>query len=484
MHEMGCTADDLIQMVVRGELKTPHGILKFSKVPTSSEFSFTEHHPEGISQYSRYAVLTITSGDKRRLDLPALDWELKGLSEPYDSLLELQQECRLGSIFNNTTVFEAISTNMVAVDLSSTMDDQQCNIGIMVAAGLPRERVQIGYRELNAGNVVERGQLQHGNIAWQTTGTGELQRGVAKISVLPASVVHCYALYDGVAHHQGWLQDPNNVQNPRMAVYKAFDDSLQILRSYLHLEEKPPNNSRDLEFGVAWLLWMMGFSCAQIGGTGKTSDAVDLVAVTPNGHYAVVECTTGLLKTENKLPLLLSRTALVQQRLRRSNNTYAKVMPVLVTTKTRTEVVADLEQAEKLGVLVITSEDILSAIDRVIYHPDADRYFSDAEKLVAEGGCPSQCSLMTEKPRSEGDLSGGVVSEEKFQNVTDGVCRVLVRRWKKLRRHGALNCFLKPKPELQFFQLLVLKFRKGAASYSGVCATLRRAVPYLAKAPA
>jgi hypothetical protein len=52
---------------------------------------------------------------------------------------------------------------------------------------------------------------------------------------------------------------------------------------------------------------MLGFNPVQLGLTGKTQDFADLILVTPNGHAAIVECTTGLLRADNKLPKLLAR---------------------------------------------------------------------------------------------------------------------------------------------------------------------------------
>src|SRR5439155_16879308 len=48
-----------------------------------------------------------------------------------------------------------------------------------------------------------------------------------------------------------------------------------------------------------WLLWLLGFSATRIGGTGKMSDAPDLIAATPMGNLVVIECTTGILKEDS-----------------------------------------------------------------------------------------------------------------------------------------------------------------------------------------
>jgi hypothetical protein len=133
---------------------------------------------------------------------------------------------------------------------------------------------------------------------------------------------------------------------------------------------------------VSWLLWLLGFSVANLGGTARTQDFADLVAKTSNGHFVVVECTTGLLKAENKLPLLVERTEALRNSIERSNNRHLKVLPVLFTSKARQEVRADLDQAERLGVLVITREDLDSAVDRTLTMANSDQLFSEVEQLI------------------------------------------------------------------------------------------------------
>jgi hypothetical protein len=92
------------------------------------------------------------------------------------------------------------------------------------------------------------------------------------------------------------------------------------------LQELAKGNARDLEAGVAWLLWMIGFSAAHLGSTTRTQDAADLIVTSPAGHFAVVECTTGLLRTDNKLPTLVARATEVRKRLDSGNNRHLAVI--------------------------------------------------------------------------------------------------------------------------------------------------------------
>jgi len=55
-----------------------------------------------------------------------------------------------------------------------------------------------------------------------------------------------------------------------------------------------------------------------------------------------------------------------------------------VTSKGRQEVRADLDQAERLGILVLTADELRDAPDRSLQSPDADQLFREAEQAVEE----------------------------------------------------------------------------------------------------
>jgi hypothetical protein len=122
--------------------------------------------------------------------------------------------------------------------------------------------------------------------------------------------------------------DPATAQNPRRAVYHKIDEKLEILNDFLWKSGAKGGYVRDLEAGVAWLLWMLGFSVAHLGGSGRTQDAADLVATAPQGHFAVVECTTEQLKAD-KLSLLVERADRVRQGPKRGSvNVYDRCKAV------------------------------------------------------------------------------------------------------------------------------------------------------------
>lgn len=148
-------------------------------------------------------------------------------------------------------------------------------------------------------------------------------------------------------------------------------------------------DARELEMVVGWILWMLGFSVTHIGGTRRTADAPDIIASTAQGHIVAVEFTTGLLKGDNKLPKLVERTQKIRQSLAASGNSYVRVLPVIITTKTRDEVKPDIEQATKSGVLVSTREGFSELINRTSLLPNSDWLYVQAENELKKLQNPS-----------------------------------------------------------------------------------------------
>ena len=74
----------------------------------------------------------------------------------------------------------------------------------------------------------------------------------------------------------------------------------------------------------------------------------------------------------------------LRRRLDESGHSHLRMIPLIVTPLARDEVKADIEQAERLGVLVFTKEDLERAIGESLILQDADARFARAEKTVLD----------------------------------------------------------------------------------------------------
>jgi hypothetical protein len=382
LADVGKTFQEVIKELSRGSLTTPHGTLMFPRSPPSHGTSFTPLHPSALQSQSRVNVLKITGAAQLlSADPSVLDWELRSSPVPFDSIQELLSEYGLGGLFTDFITVEVVATAVMGFDGDACrITADKASIAIRLASTLDTNKVSIGYREINPGIAVKRGSVAGSQFVW--TQEPERQIGTFNLDVNKAAILHCYASYNGVAQTHWFISDPTTSQNSRRVVVETFDPGLAILTEFMGRSRGKNYDARDLEVSVAWMFWMLGFGTIQLGSTARTQDFSDIVLITPQGHLAIVECTTGLLKAENKLAKLVSRHVTLRARLDQSNNRHIKLLPIMVSTLPRAELQADLEQAERLGVLVLAREQLDQIVPRTGVTNNPDELFQEAEKRL------------------------------------------------------------------------------------------------------
>ena len=381
LSETEKTPRDFVEAILAGRLISPNGEYPFpAQYGGTYAKQYLPLHPEGVEAQTRTMVLQIR-GDNQNfpMNYAPLDWELKAANPPYDSLSELCLEYGMGALTESVSLFEAIATDVVAMDFNCRVVGEAIDLAVFAAVGLKEHDVSIGYRVYDRGKVIRREAVSGNQLTWSDA--GKARRGSILIDVPPAAVLHCYASYRGVTYQHRWFNDPTIAQNPRRATYERFDPDLETLRAMC--VPKDLKFARDLEAAVGSLLWMLGFSVIQLGSTKRLQDGPDLIATTPTEHYLVVECTTGQVKGESKLERLVARAAAVRERLEQSNNRHLKVLPIMVTSMTRAEVAAGVLAAREHGVVVLSREDLFAALDRTLVLPQPDVLYAEGERSLA-----------------------------------------------------------------------------------------------------
>jgi hypothetical protein len=380
--EFGISTREFLEQAVRGTLQFPDKSLRLVPASHTDRVRFTELHPEGIQNWSRMVTLEIECQVPLESSIrqPQTDWDLLAGEQPYDGVAELAGEFGIGAL-DGRFGLEAVVPPVIEALIKGTVSATTATIGVIAPIELDPKPIRLGYRIISNGVVTDRGKVNGEALDLQTTGI--IREGTTKLEVPPAAVVHCVARYREHAVHQAWISDPDHSQNPRRTIYQNYDPQLEVIGEYFRRGPRR-GNARDLESAVAWLLWMGGFSILQLGDNPRTQDAPDLIAMTPSGNVAVIECTTGLLKSGDKLPALVARTAALRKRLEQNYGQTIKVISIMVTTRSREEVTAELEQAERHSVLVVTKEDLENAQGRTILRPEAEKTFSEAVSAIAE----------------------------------------------------------------------------------------------------
>jgi hypothetical protein len=382
LSKLHLSREQLIEQICSGHLKLPEGELLFPPNDGGSHGSmYQPFHAAGTQTQSRLGVLSLFGANRVNFDQVALDWELRGATKLYDGLQDLMNDYQLGVPRGGGTYsVEGVAYNVAAIDLKSHVEGESANIGIRVAKGLTIDRATIGFRVLEQNKVVKRGSISIPAAQWKDD--GEYRRGAIEIKVPRAAVVQCTACYSGLAQHYFWFGDPSAFQNPRRAAYETVDPGGGALREILDKSQERNPDGRKFEAAISWLLWMLGFDPAHFGAMPRTQEAPDLLVSTPSGHFAVVECTTGLLKANNKLPKVHDRAQALRRNLDTSNASHLRVLPIIVTSKTLDEIRLEIKQAEEHGIYVLTREGIENLLARTLVPLNADKIYQEAEEMV------------------------------------------------------------------------------------------------------
>jgi hypothetical protein len=378
---LGMDIPTIIRKLAAGSIELPIGELILPRTMGIGHLAtFSSFEPEGLRQQRRVNALHLL-GDAydSSVDRLSLDWEVKAAQTPYDGLDELSSEFRIGPLGNSASV-DILATNAAEIMFDSIIEEETAKVGVYLAEGLDIADASVGYRVFNQGAIVSRGLVKGGAIDW-TAKTG-VHVGRLSLPVSAGALVQCFANYKGLTQHQYWVVDPRTTQNHRRAIYETFDSSQVVLEGFLLRSAQSGNPAGDFEAAVAWWLWMVGFNVMHLGHNAKLRDAPDIIAIAPAGHVAVIECTTGLLKAQSKLQQLLARTAAVRRSLDVSGHSHVRILPIMVTAKARAEIEADLSDAEKLGVLVLTVENLTNAVKETLLLPNPDALFVQAEQTV------------------------------------------------------------------------------------------------------
>lgn len=306
-----------------------------------------------------------------------LDWALRASDPPYLGLNELLAEFGLPIPVGNI-VFDAYHVAPIGIDRErSHLSGSELNVSVRLEPGIARDKVQVGLVAIKPGETAIRRAFTGAELSWEEI--DGIQFGSLNWTVLPGRAVQAIAVLDRLAFHYWWIVDPQHILNARKAIFGAVDPDLTILRDFLVASG---SKGREFESAVSWLLWMLGFSVAHLGAETKTQDAVDILAASPAGNFALVECTTGVIAADKKVANLVSRCALVAEKLKHASHNNVRVLPILVTSKSRDEVIHEIEPARERGVLVLTRDDLVELLNRTDVLPNADQLYQDAESQV------------------------------------------------------------------------------------------------------
>jgi hypothetical protein len=339
-------------------------------------------HPEGLATNRRISVLDIMGGAlNREVTQPQADWTLKAAPTTFDNVNELLGTYQIPGPLGDRRKITVSASTAIEILAESKISDGYAEIGVWLPAGLRPALARLNYRVIEAGKVTKREGIRGGRLSWSRR--GPVKVGTTRVAVSRGAIVNCIAVYSEQAHHSAWVGDPKEFQNPRLAAFETVDSKFDVLKAYLLPHERKGAAARHFESAVSWLLWAYGLSTAHLGYADLLKEGPDILAVTPSGlGIAVVECTIGILKTDNKLAKVNRRSILVRERLAAAGFPNIRVLPVLITALRRREVEAELDAATDAGVLVLWREGLERALQEVVAVQDGEQAFRRACQIL------------------------------------------------------------------------------------------------------
>ncbi len=343
------------------------------------------YHPE-INYGTRLPTLIIAGKDRQELltmNRQLLNWELRTANEPFDSIEDLF--IRLGfpglTQKRDFAAFEIVARSPAFISDKSIINNEQASIELKASKGIDANKIKLGFKVFNKSNI-ERFFVSGDKINW--TNDDDLIIGHYNYDVKDANLLQAFLSYKEVALHDWYITDPQKQINQRYSIHSLFDENFETIRKYLL--EPTKNPAEDFEYGVASLLHILGFSILHYGQIPKLKDGPDIIAFTPMGNIAVIECTIGLLDKEDKLAKLIQRTVLIKEKLKGSGFGHLSIQPIIVSKLTRAEVTGHLEEAGKHNIAVVCKEELNELLNRVVFHPDPERLFKEASQLIPKSG--------------------------------------------------------------------------------------------------
>jgi hypothetical protein len=309
-----------------------------------------------------------------------LERELQSADMPYQTLDDLLNHCGLPSTktIGDLTTLEIVAAAPGLIDRSSQITGGAGVIQCRLSNRLPRNKVKLGWCILHKDKKTERESAMGNAIQWHDDGDKVV--GTVKVTTAEAPFLRVYLSYDSIVIDEHPLIDEKQRPNLRHEVHRAFDPGYNNLRESLIGAEVGRGNT--FETAVSALLTLLGFSVTHYGSLKRLQDGPDIIAITPSGCVAIIECTVGLIDQKGKIAKLVRRKQLVEARLAKTGGNVVQCQAVIFTPLPRDEVKADLSMAGSNEIAVVCKEDIEQFLNRIAFSDDADAAFSEIRTLI------------------------------------------------------------------------------------------------------
>jgi hypothetical protein len=273
---------------------------------------------------------------------------------------------------SDNVLLEVFAERVAWIDLSrSRVRGTAVEVVVQLAAHLDPCAFRLAVWNADPGGVRIEDTPNAKPIHW-SVGPDRTMAGVVRFEIPEEAIICCAPIYGGCVQQEAELADVHSVPNRARMMVEVADAKLVRLTQLL--TDPKAQELKDFEAGVALLLHMLGFSTAYVSALSNMRDEADMYGLTPCGDVVIVECTTGVPDDE-KFGKLLTRVVKLRKALCTPSSRLQpeRVTPVMVTTRTREDIGADvLKRAQAQGVLTLCRPEIEAAILRTRWIANAD----------------------------------------------------------------------------------------------------------------
>ncbi|KAL0630162.1 hypothetical protein Q9L58_010992, partial [Maublancomyces gigas] len=245
------------------------------------------------------------------------------------------------------------------------LSENRLIIQVLCRTSFAKDLLAIGVRQFPVPHITRRMQVAD-QVKWKKGSQG-FDTGYLQLDLENCTTVELMLTAGGFAVQQVFIADKNKSLNPRLAAYKKFDPDLKCLDGFLEPEMK---NGRDLEQGVATLLYLLGAVCTNPPET----DAPDIFAETRSGRLAIIECTVKLTDVRSKAAKLISRRHSLTFNADGSGPTH-DLLAVLVVSMPKIKIPLEDDFLARNQIVLITREGLQQAKAKLEFPPDLDELY-------------------------------------------------------------------------------------------------------------
>jgi hypothetical protein len=307
-----------------------------------------------------------------------IDNALRGHSLPFDGISELSTWLGL-SAPTSTSFVPSLDIRVgppldVIVEESSLADDT-LTIVLHAHTSFDTSKTRLAVRVYPGSGLGARRQVSE-KLRWRTKKDRKI--GLAKVRLEHADHVLVMLLIDGVTVRRQYMTDPNRVSNTRQLAVQHFDKHLGMVKRYLFDEKSAPK----FEKAVAALAFQLGFApCTQ-----PQDDAPDIIAMTPNGRFVVIECTLKIGDFQTKLGKLVDRKESLARALTARFGNIVDVAAALVCPLPQSQIAVDHAALRSHRVILVDGDALARGLARLrlTTNANADAILDEALQSLHE----------------------------------------------------------------------------------------------------